>query len=516
MLMLPTLCLRRLYRMLSLLFFLLPLLPDARAAPPALPHLTPTTSSLYIASMDSKAILRCDGATGAVLNSLGVGAGAVALALGPDHDLYAASYGSDSIQRFSLATGKSLSTFIPMRRGHLASPTMLAFGPDRNLYVANRENFDIRRYDGRTGAFLGTFVRAGSGGLVEPGDFAFGPDGNLYVINASSFLAPPPDEVLRFNGKTGAPMGAFIKAGSGLTEPHNLTFGPDGSLYVGGPTGVLRFSGKTGAFIRLFAPHDAHLGNVGGIAFGPDGDLYVSDWQKSDVVRYEGKTGTLKGVFVPPSGLGVSGQMGLASRYILFGPRGSGDVSPLAVARTKETPASPNLAYAPGVVGPSELPLLAAGTVAPDITVQDKTGKTTRLSDYRGKTVVLDFWATWCGVCLMSMPHTNEVAKRFADRNVVVLAVNIWDTQAKFNDWLPKLTEYDAMTFAFEPTREAGKAGRLYHLSGIPVQYVIDPSGKITNSLSGYGLPTTDLADALTSVTEAAPPALTAQSESAL
>ena len=381
---------------------------------------------------------------------------------------------------------------------------MLAFGPDRNLYVGNRQNSDIRRYDGRTGAFLGAFVKASSGGLVEPGDFTFGPDGNLYVINGGSALAPPPNEVLRFNGKTGAPMSAFVKAGSGLSEPHNLTFGPDGSLYVGGPTGVLQFSGTTGAFIRLFAPHDAHLGNVGGLAFGPDGDLYVSDWQKSDVVRYEGRTGAFKGVFVPSSGLGISGVMGFANRDILFGPRGSGGASPVVAARVIPTAAqAPQVVRAPGAARSSELPLLAAGTVAPDITVQDKAGKFLKLSDYRGKTVVLDFWATWCGVCLMSMPHTNEVVKRFADRNVVVLAVNIWDTQAKFNDWLPKLTAYDAMTFAFEPTREAGKAGRLYHLSGIPVQYVIDPAGKITDSLSGYGLPTTDLADALNETAQA-------------
>ena len=514
MLMLPTLCLRRLNRALSLLLCSIPLPPGARAVLTAPPSLPPANSALYIASTDGRAMLRCDGATGAALGTFGVGAGAVALTLGPDHDLYAACYGSGSIQRFSLATGKLLNTFIPMRRGHLASPTMLAFGPDRNLYVGNAENSDIRRYDGRTGAFLGAFVKAGSGGLGEPGDFAFGPDGNLYVINGGSRLSPPPDEVLRFNGKTGAPMGAFIKAGSGLTEPHNLTFGPDGSLYVGGPTGVLQFSGKTGAFVRLFAPHDANLGNVGGLAFGPDGDLYVSDWQKSDVLRYDGSTGAFKGVFVPPSGLGVSGQMGFASRYILFGPRGSGGLFTSVAARTKERPATPNLAYAPGAAKGPRLPLLAAGTVAPDITVQDKTGRTLRLSDYRGRTVVLDFWATWCGPCVMSLPHTNEVAKRFADKGVVVLAVNVSDSQARFDDWLPKLTEYDAMTFAFEPTREAGNAGRLYHLSGIPVQYLIDPTGKITNSLSGYGLPTTDLADALTNATEAATPALSARSQS--
>ena len=417
----------------------------------------------------------------------------------------------------STATGASVGTFIPMRRGHLAGPTMLAFGPDRNLYVGNTYNSDIRRYDGRTGAFLGVFVERGSGGLGEPGDFTFGPDGDLYVINGGTALSPPPNEVLRFNGKTGAPMGAFVKAGAGLTEPHNLAFGPDGSLYVGGPIGVLQFSGKTGAFVRLFAPHDAHLGNVGGLAFGPDGDLYVADWQKSDVVRYDGHTGAFEGVFVPPSGLGPSGVMGFPNRYILFGPRGSGGASTVAAAHADPTAAvqTPSVVRAPGAARSSEPALLAVGTTAPDFTVQDKAGNPIKLSDYRGKTVVLDFWATWCGYCLMSLPHVNEVARRFADKDVVVLAVNIQDTKTRFDDWLPKNPKYDAITFAFEPTREAGKAGRLYHLSGIPVQYVIDPAGKIVKSFLGYGLPTTDLADALTEVVGSASPNESAQARNA-
>ena len=76
-----------------------------------------------------------------------------------------------------------------------------------------------------------------------------------------------------------------------------------------------------------------------------------------------------------------------------------------------------------GVTEYVEPQLLADGTTAPDFTVQDKDGKPVKLSDYAGKVVVLDFWATWCGPCMSSMPHTNQVAKKFADQGVVVLAV---------------------------------------------------------------------------------------------
>lgn len=149
---------------------------------------------------------------------------------------------------------------------------------------------------------------------------------------------------------------------------------------------------------------------------------------------------------------------------------------------------------------PPAPPLLAVGTAAPDFAVQDKTGKTVHLSDYKGKVVVLDFWSTWCGPCQASLPHTNSVARKFAGQNVVVLAVNVWDTQAAFDAWLPKHPEYNAIQFTIDPTKAQGQdvASRLYHVSGIPTQYVISPDGKVSKSFVGFGGPTNDLAQAIT------------------
>ncbi|MEY4087918.1 MAG: hypothetical protein RJB55_189, partial [Verrucomicrobiota bacterium] len=62
---------------------------------------------------------------------------------------------------------------------------------------------------------------------------------------------------------------------------------------------------------------------------------------------------------------------------------------------------------------------LGAGVVAPDFATQDPAGKTIRLSDFRGKVVVLDFWAPWCGPCIAAMPHTQEVAAQYKDQGVV-------------------------------------------------------------------------------------------------
>jgi thiol-disulfide isomerase/thioredoxin len=147
---------------------------------------------------------------------------------------------------------------------------------------------------------------------------------------------------------------------------------------------------------------------------------------------------------------------------------------------------------------PAPPSLLAAGTAAPDFTVEDATGKPLKLSDFRGKVVVLDFWATWCGPCIASLPHTNTVARKFKDKDVVVVALNVMDEKKAFAAWLPKNRQYDALVFAIDPRgRGNNVAHTLYQVSGIPTQYVIDKDGRIVKGFVGYGGPTDDLENAI-------------------
>jgi thiol-disulfide isomerase/thioredoxin len=133
------------------------------------------------------------------------------------------------------------------------------------------------------------------------------------------------------------------------------------------------------------------------------------------------------------------------------------------------------------------LPLIANGAQAPNFTVHDRKGNTVTLSDYKGKVVVLDFWATWCEPCQMSLPSTNAVAERFRNQNVEVLGVNVWDTEDAFNAWLPDHKSFYAIKFAIDPTPdEKDVASALYHVSGIPTQFIIDPAGKIVHSIVGF------------------------------
>src|SRR5437763_13726880 len=82
-----------------------------------------------------------------------------------------------------------------------------------DLFVSSGNTNSILRYDGTSGAPLGAFVSAGSGGLDSPQGLTFGPDGSLYVSSSGN------DSILRYDGATGAFQSVFVASGSGGLDP---------------------------------------------------------------------------------------------------------------------------------------------------------------------------------------------------------------------------------------------------------------------------------------------------------
>lgn len=127
------------------------------------------------------------------------------------------------------------------------------------------------------------------------------------------------------------------------------------------------------------------------------------------------------------------------------------------------------------------IPVHAGESQAPAFTLRSLDGRLVRLSDYKGKAVVLDFWATWCKPCKASMPHLNTMQDRFSSRLVVVgVSIDDGGTSAvkRFTDDLGikfKVAMADERVLdAYGPIRS------------IPTTFFINRKGEIARRVVGY------------------------------
>ena len=120
---------------------------------------------------------------------------------------------------------------------------------------------------------------------------------------------------------------------------------------------------------------------------------------------------------------------------------------------------------------------------APDFTVTDGDGNEVKLSDFRGKGVVLNFWASWCGPCKSEMPHFQEAFEEFRE-DVQFLMVNMSDAFGDSRADAQKVLEQNGYTFpVFYDTKAECAYG--YGISGIPVTVFIDADGNIVSMKTG-------------------------------
>ncbi|RYG37144.1 TlpA family protein disulfide reductase [bacterium] len=169
--------------------------------------------------------------------------------------------------------------------------------------------------------------------------------------------------------------------------------------------------------------------------------------------------------------------------------RGEPSVSGAKLTLTPSEPPSEEAAakIAPAVVREP----LAPGKVAPDFKALTPKGKPIKLSDFKGKVVLLDFWATWCGPCQAAMPGLQKIYNGVKSQGVVVLSINVWDAKGPFDDWIAENSgKKYTFTFAYDSAdRDMKKsiASAKYGVSGIPTMFVIDRAGKIRATIVGSG-----------------------------
>ncbi|MCS4224657.1 TlpA disulfide reductase family protein [Sphingobacterium sp. BIGb0165] len=128
---------------------------------------------------------------------------------------------------------------------------------------------------------------------------------------------------------------------------------------------------------------------------------------------------------------------------------------------------------------------------APQFSLTDREGKEVSLKSLKGKVVVLDFWATWCGPCKMSFPGMQAAVNKYAnDKDVVFLFIDTWQKEANYKELVNNFIESNKYSFhvLFDEMKDTQKSAvSAYGVKGIPTKVVIDKEGFIRFQSSGGG-----------------------------
>jgi len=122
------------------------------------------------------------------------------------------------------------------------------------------------------------------------------------------------------------------------------------------------------------------------------------------------------------------------------------------------------------------------GYLAPDFSLPSLGGQTVRLSDLRGKAVLLNFWATWCAPCRLEMPTMDKAYQEYKSRGLEILAVSL---DAGSNSVVKNFMQELKLDFPvlLDPDMEVL---RLYRMVGIPASFLIDKQGIVRHREVGY------------------------------
>lgn len=132
---------------------------------------------------------------------------------------------------------------------------------------------------------------------------------------------------------------------------------------------------------------------------------------------------------------------------------------------------------------PKEEPPTQVEYIAPDFELKTLEGEAIRLSDYAGKKVILNFWATWCPPCKEEVPHMQKIYEEYQNQGVEILAVNVTN-QDKGKEAVAQFVKEYGVTFDVVLDEE-GDVGETYQVITLPTTYMIDTNGNMIDVIEG-------------------------------
>lgn len=143
--------------------------------------------------------------------------------------------------------------------------------------------------------------------------------------------------------------------------------------------------------------------------------------------------------------------------------------------------ASRRAAWLAALAAGTAMAAIAPSSTAPDFTLHTMNGPNMRLQEQRGKVVMINFWATWCGPCRQEMPHLDRLYDKYKSSGFVLMGINVDDdtrnaaaVAAKLGVRFPVLLDTDK------------QVSRLYDLSTMPSTVIVDRDGKVRYVHRGY------------------------------
>ena len=129
---------------------------------------------------------------------------------------------------------------------------------------------------------------------------------------------------------------------------------------------------------------------------------------------------------------------------------------------------------------PRDLIPYPASKQAPDFKLQDTQGKTHALGDYRGKVLIVNFWATWCSPCVKEMPSLQRAWQQLSQEAVEVLAINVGEDRNTIVNFIK------THPIGFPVLLDSSMSlTTTWSVKGLPTTYILDPQGQITFQVIG-------------------------------